>query len=65
MTRLMPETGSWESLEMVQKYAHLSSQHLQDHADNLLLNWDAIWTQSKKSDNLGTKEKSLNNCLGL
>ena len=61
----LKEMGGWESLEMVQKYAHLSSQHLQDHADNLLLNWDTIWTQSKKSDNPGTKEKSLNNCLGL
>ena len=61
----LKEMGGWESLEMVQKYAHLSSQHLQDHADNLLLNWDTIWTQSKKSDNSGTKEKSLNNCLGL
>ena len=28
----LKEMGGWESLEMVQRYAHLSSEHLQQHA---------------------------------
>lgn len=52
---VLKEMGGWESLEMVQKYAHLSSQHLQSHANSLMMDWDTFWTQSKKSDSLDTK----------
>ena len=37
---ILKEMGGWESLEMVQKYAHLSSQHLQSHTDSLMMDWD-------------------------
>lgn len=31
----LQELGGWESVEMVQKYAHLSSEHLAEHVDRL------------------------------
>lgn len=52
---VLKEMGGWESLEMVQKYAHLSSQHLQSHADNLTLGFDTFLAQGKKSDAHQTK----------
>lgn len=50
---VLKEMGGWESFEMVQKYAHLSSQHLQTHADNLMMNWGTIWAQNEQSENPG------------
>ena len=28
----LQEMGGWESIEMVRRYAHLSAEHLQNHA---------------------------------
>lgn len=52
---VLKEMGGWESLEMVQRYAHLSSQHLQSYADNLMMDLDAFWAQPEKSDTFNTK----------
>ena len=32
----LKELGSWSSMEMVQKYAHLNVEHLKKFADSLL-----------------------------
>ena len=32
---ILQELGGWESSEMVRRYAHLSSNHLAEHADKL------------------------------
>lgn len=32
---VLQELGGWESVEMVRRYAHLSSEHLREHADKL------------------------------
>jgi len=32
---ILQELGSWESIEMVKRYAHLSTDHLADYADRL------------------------------
>ena len=31
----LKEMGGWETLEMVQRYAHLSAGHLTEHASNI------------------------------
>ena len=32
---VLQELGGWECVEMVRKYAHLSSEHLADYVDRL------------------------------
>jgi beta-glucosidase/6-phospho-beta-glucosidase/beta-galactosidase len=32
---ILQELGGWESSEMVRRYAHLSSDHLAEHANKL------------------------------
>jgi beta-glucosidase/6-phospho-beta-glucosidase/beta-galactosidase len=32
---VLQELGGWESVEMVRKYAHLSSEHLIDYVDRV------------------------------
>ena len=39
----LKEMGGWEKLEMVMRYAHLATEHLQSHADAL----DTIWAQAQ------------------
>ena len=49
---------------MVQKYAHLSPEHLQQHAailDGFSFGKDTNWTHEPNHE---TKRKSLNSCLG-
>ncbi len=55
----LQEMGGWESIEMVQRYAHLSPEHLQRHAallDNIPIAMSAVdtnWTHgfdSRKSN---------------
>ena len=41
------------------RYAHLSSEHLLEHADIL----DTNWTQLKEEDRKHIKENYLNGCL--
>ncbi len=55
---VLKEMGGWENAKMVERYAHLSSEHLLQHADVL----DTIWTQPNSRP---IKRKSLNTCLGL
>jgi len=53
-----------ESIKMVQKYAHLSPEHLQQHAailDGFSFGKDTNWTHEPNHE---TRKKSLNNCLG-
>jgi len=33
---ILQELGGWESIEMVRRYAHLSSEHLLQHAENIV-----------------------------
>ena len=33
---VLQELGSWESVEMVRRYAHLTSDHLREHAERLV-----------------------------
>jgi hypothetical protein len=32
---VLQELGGWESVEMVRRYAHLSSEHLADYVDRM------------------------------
>ena len=60
----LQEMGGWESIKMVQKYAHLSPEYLQQHAailDGFSFGKDTNWTHEP---NHKTKRKSLNSCLG-
>ena len=60
----LQEMGGWESIKMVQKYAHLSPEHLQQHAailDGFSFGKDTNWTHEPNHE---TRKKSLNNCLG-
>ena len=46
--------GGWESVEMVRRYAHLSAEHLQAHAevlDGIGLCKDTNWTQCRLEKN--------------
>ena len=45
---ILQELGGWECIEMVRRYAHLSSEHLLPHAENIVPNFqDTILAQSK------------------
>lgn len=46
--RTLQEMGGWKSVEMVQRYAHLSPEHLHEHAKVLasVTDWDTNLTQS-------------------
>ena len=60
----LQEMGGWESIKLVQKYAHLSPEHLQQHAailDGFSFGKDTNWTHKPNHE---TRKKSLNNCLG-
>lgn len=57
--------GGWESISMLQRYAHLALEHLYDHAallDGFGLNHG---TNLAHLGTGGGKEKSLNTCLGF
>ena len=54
---VLKEMGGWESTKMVERYAHLSSEHLLEHAGIL----DTIWTHP---DHAQEERKSPNNCSG-
>ena len=56
---VLKEMGGWESIKMVERYAHLSSEHLLEHAGVL----DTIWTQAEKLSNQQLKKNHPNNCL--
>ena len=56
---VLKEMGGWENAKMVERYAHLSSEHLLVHADVL----DTIWTQENNKSHCSIKENRLNNCL--
>ena len=56
---VLKEMGGWENAKMVERYAHLSSEHLLIHADVL----DTIWTQENNKSHCSIKENRLNNCL--
>ena len=44
---VLQELGGWECIEMVRRYAHLSSEHLLPHAENIVSkNEDTKWAQS-------------------
>lgn len=61
----LQEMGGWESVNMVQRYAHLASEHLYEHAalpDGVGLNHGTNLAHPKIG---GGKEKSLNTCLGF
>ena len=45
---VLQEMGGWESIAMVKRYAHLSSQHLVDHAERIVTH-DTSASQSKVS----------------
>ena len=50
----LQEMGGWESVEMVRRYAHLSAEHLQTHAevlDGIGLCKDTNWTQCRLEKN--------------
>jgi integrase len=32
---VLQELGTWESVEMVMRYAHLTSEHLREHAERI------------------------------
>ncbi len=58
----LKEMGGWEKLDMVMRYAHLATEHLQSHADIL----DTIYTLGHKMDTseiVAQKENRLNDCL--
>ena len=42
---VLKELGGWETLEMVQKYAHLAPSHLEAHADAV-----TFWSQGTAND---------------
>jgi integrase len=46
---VLQELGGWSCLEMVRKYAHLSSEHLTEHADKM----STIWLQTEATKKLG------------
>ncbi len=61
----LQEMGGWESISMVQRYAHLAPEHLHGHAallDGAGLGFGTNLAHPKIG---GGKEKSLNGCLGL
>ena len=35
---MLKELGGWETLEMVNRYAHLAPEHLKSHAERLSIN---------------------------
>ncbi len=45
----LKEMGGWETIAMVQRYAHLAPEHMHKHARVLddLINMDTYWTQSE------------------
>jgi len=43
---VLQEMGGWKSIEMVQRYAHLSSKHLVDHAERIVTH-DTSASQSR------------------
>lgn len=63
---VLQEMGGWESIEMVQRYAHLAPEHLHRHAallDDLAFTQDTKDTNWTHENNPSAKEKSLNDCL--
>lgn len=61
----LQEMGGWESISMVQRYAHLAPEHLHEHAAVLDGVGLGFGTNSAHPRIGGGKEKSLNDCLGL
>ena len=57
---VLKELGGWQDAKMVERYAHLSSEHLAEHAAVL----DTIWTHVAQNGNDGAKENRPNDCLG-
>ncbi len=58
----LKEMGGWERLDMVMRYAHLATEHLQSHADIL----DTLTQFGHKLDtqeNMTQNENRLTNCL--
>ena len=56
---VLQELGAWESVEMVRRYAHLTSRHLREHAERLP-RLEAVATQGPghKSGTTGSVEHS-------
>lgn len=44
---VLKELGGWETIEMVQKYAHLAPSHLADHAETVRF-WSILGEQKEK-----------------
>ncbi|MDO4641047.1 MAG: site-specific integrase [Neisseria sp.] len=61
----LQEMGGWESISMVQRYAHLSPEHLHGHAALLDAVLDTNWSQAESAQAKSLKTKSLNDCLGF
>ncbi len=49
---VLQEMGGWESIEMVQRYAHLAPRHLSAHAKQIDSIFDGYVPNSSHSDNL-------------
>lgn len=49
---VLQEMGGWESIEMVQRYAHLAPRHLSAHAKQIDSIFDGHVPNSSQSDNL-------------
>ena len=61
----LQEMGGWESISMVQRYAHLAPEHLHEHAALLDGAGLGFGTNQAHPKIGGGKEKSLNACLDL
>lgn len=58
----LKEMGGWEKLEMVMRYAHLATEHLQSHAD-ILDKLNGFGHKMNIIPNKPQKENRLNGCL--
>lgn len=52
--RFLKELGGWETLEMVNRYAHLAPEHLKAHAERLSIG-SGLTAQIRHSDDVSEK----------
>ena len=53
---ILQEMGGWESVEMVRRYAHLSPNHLTEHAKQIDVFLDVYGTNTTQEKMLELKE---------
>jgi integrase len=53
---VLQELGGWECVEMVRKYAHLSSEHLTEYVDRLS-SLKVVSNESKETATIGLRNK--------